>query len=455
MKITNKYNLPAPLVDAVTRNHKYTPKQYSVTALLKGPCQAILERRHDDEIEQDVSDMIWLIFGTAVHSILEKSQEELEELKENKFVVDMLNGYKLSGIFDLYNDATGTVTDYKTASVQKVLKNDWDEYRKQTLIYCWMLRQIGFDANRGEIVAMLKDHSKTKALQGGNYPQHPVYRIGWDFTDDDFKEIEEWIKQRFEELSDCEQMDDADLPNCTPTERWHKDDTYAIMKKGRKSAVKLFKTEGDAKAYFDNLMLDDKHSIVKREGADNRCDNYCKAYGCDYTTAMVNGCKLLSNPKIQTHIQSIKDAKIKQSMYTAEDYFQKMMDIAYSDVTDYMTFGQETVAVTGAFGPLEVVDPITKEKKILTKDINVVRFKDSSEVDGTLIQEVKQGKDGCSIKLVSKEFALKWLDKHYSEATELQQAQLEQLRAQTDKLKKESDTETIAEKVTIINDLPK
>jgi len=177
----------------------------------------------------------------------------------------------------------------------------------------------------------------------------------------------------------------------------------------------------------------------------NATKAYQKAYGCE----------LLSNPKIQTHIQSIKDAKIKQSMYTAEDYFQKMMDIAYSDVTDYMTFGQETVAVTGAFGPLEVVDPITKEKKILTKDINVVRFKDSSEVDGTLIQEVKQGKDGCSIKLVSKEFALKWLDKHYSEATELQQAQLEQLRAQTDKLKKESDTETIAEKVTIINDLPK
>ena len=158
----------------------------------------------------------------------------------------------------------------------------------------------------------------------------------------------------------------------------------------------------------------------------NATKAYQKAYGCDYTTAMVNGCKLLSNPKIQTHIQSIKDAKIKQSMYTAEDYFQKMMDIAYSDVTDYMTFGQETVAVTGAFGPLEVVDPITKEKKILTKDINVVRFKDSSEVDGTLIQEVKQGKDGCSIKLVSKEFALKWLDKHYSEATELKQAQLEQ-----------------------------
>ena len=67
----------------------------------------------------------------------------------------------------------------------------------------------------------------------------------------------------------------------------------------------------------------------------NATKAYQKAYGCDYTTAMVNGCKLLSNPKIQTHIQSIKDAKIKQSMYTIEDYFQKMMDIAYSDAVSY------------------------------------------------------------------------------------------------------------------------
>ena len=58
---------------------------------------------------------------------------------------------------------------------------------------------------------------------------------------------------------------------------------------------------------------------------------------------------------------------------------------------------------------------------------------------------MKQGKDGCSIKLVSKEFALKWLDKHYSEATDLQKAQLEQLRAQTDKLKADNQEEEIIE----------
>lgn len=148
----------------------------------------------------------------------------------------------------------------------------------------------------------------------------------------------------------------------------------------------------------------------------NATKAYRKVYDCDYTTAMTNGSMLLRNTKIQEHIQAIKDAKIKQAMYTAEDFFQKMMDIAYSDATDFLSFGRRKDKKTGL-------------------EYNYVDFLDSSEVDGTLIQEVKQGKDGCSIKLVSKEFALKWLDKHYSEATDLQKAQIEQLRAQTDKLK--------------------
>ena len=165
----------------------------------------------------------------------------------------------------------------------------------------------------------------------------------------------------------------------------------------------------------------------------NATKAYQKAYGCDYTTAMVNGCKLLSNPKIQTHIQSIKDAKIKQSMYTAEDYFQKMMDIAYSDVTDYLEFGQEETLVMSMYGPIKIENS-NGDKELLKEKKNFVRLRESCEVDGTLIQEVKQGKEGVSVKLISKEFALKWLDKHYSDATDMQKAQLEQIRAKTDKL---------------------
>ena len=169
----------------------------------------------------------------------------------------------------------------------------------------------------------------------------------------------------------------------------------------------------------------------------NATKAYQKAYGCDYTTAMVNGCKLLSNPKIQTHIQSIKDAKIKQSMYTAEDYFQKMMDIAYSDVTDYLEFGQEETLVMSMYGPIKIENS-NGDKELLKEKKNFVRLRESCEVDGTLIQEVKQGKEGVSVKLISKEFALKWLDKHYSDATDMQKAQLDKLRAQTKKLEAET-----------------
>lgn len=167
----------------------------------------------------------------------------------------------------------------------------------------------------------------------------------------------------------------------------------------------------------------------------NATKAYQKAYRCSYETALTNGPALLRNTRIQAHIQSIKDAKIKQSMYNAEDLFQKMVAIVYSDATDFMTFGQETVPVMTAFGPVTVKDPDTGIEKQLMKDVNYVRFKESFEVDGTLIQEVKQGKDGCSIKLVSKEFALKWLDKHYSNATPLQKAQLDEIKARTGVLK--------------------
>ena len=82
MKITNKSKLPQPFVDAVSGDYKYREKRYSVTTMLKPVREIMLMRRHGDNIEQDVSDMIWAIFGTACHSILENSTERKHLLKE-------------------------------------------------------------------------------------------------------------------------------------------------------------------------------------------------------------------------------------------------------------------------------------------------------------------------------------------------------------------------------------
>ena len=278
MKLTNELNLPQPFVDAATSDYQYTDKRYSVTSVLKGTREAILQRRHSEEIETDVSEMVWAIFGSAVHKILEQSEETADQLKENWLSVEVQNGYELSGIFDLYDDATGTVTDYKTATVWKFIYKEFDDWRTQCLAYVWLLRKIGFNARRGEIVGMLKDHSKTKAKTDHTYLQHPVQRIGWNFTDKDLEEFERWLKAKFAEIEQAEKLSDDDLPLCSDVERWHKPDKYAVMKEGRKTAVKLYDSEEEANA---RVEAEGKGFYVEhRKGEDSKCLNYCSA--CEF-----------------------------------------------------------------------------------------------------------------------------------------------------------------------------
>ncbi len=55
-----------------------------------------------------------------------------------------------------------------------------------------------------------------------------------------------------------------------------------------------------------------------------------------------------------------------------------------------MEFGTEEVPVMSMYGPVQVTDEKTGKKTTLTKIVNVARFKDSSQLDGTIISEVKK-----------------------------------------------------------------
>ena len=274
MRITNDMNLPQPFVSAAEREHTYTPKRYSVTSVIRGVRETILQRRHDDEITGDASDMVWAIFGTAVHSVLEQAQESPSQFKENKIVVEMPNGYELSGIFDLYDAETGVVTDYKTASVWKVKFAEFDDWRTQVLCYAWMLRKLGFFASGGEVVALLKDHSKTKAKLG-EHPPSPVYKVSWEFDESDFDDIGQWLERRFELIAACEELPDDRLPVCTPEERWRRDDKWAVMKKGRKTAIRLYDDPEEAQERADREGP--SCYVQYRPGKDTKCEEYCSA----------------------------------------------------------------------------------------------------------------------------------------------------------------------------------
>lgn len=174
----------------------------------------------------------------------------------------------------------------------------------------------------------------------------------------------------------------------------------------------------------------------------NATKAYKKAYGCSYDVANSEGYKLLVNPCIKEEIKRLKQNRLNREMLDESDIFQKYMDIAFSDITDYVEFGQEEVPVMAVYGPVQVKDEKTGEKKTLTKRVNVVRFKGSEEVDGTIISEVKQGKDGASIKLLDKMKALEWISDHMDLATAEQRARIENIRAKTEQIKGVGQNET-------------
>lgn len=184
---------------------------------------------------------------------------------------------------------------------------------------------------------------------------------------------------------------------------------------------------------IDNPDLTDKQRLFCLHYV--RCFNatkaYQKAYKCDYLSAKAHGYELLQSVAVCEEIKRLKQNRLNREMLDESDIFQKYMDIAFSDITDYVTFGQEEVPVMAMYGPVEIKDEETGKKVPLTKRINVVKFKESSEVDGTLITEVKQGRDGASIKLADRMKALDWLSEHMDLATAEQAARIEKLKSET------------------------
>lgn len=173
----------------------------------------------------------------------------------------------------------------------------------------------------------------------------------------------------------------------------------------------------------------------------NATKSYQKAYQCSYQMACGHGHELLKNVEIKNEIMRLKQARINREFLSEHDIFQKYMDIAFSDITDYLQFGTEEIPVIGAFGVLK--DKETGEP--ITKVVNVVHFKPSAEVDGTIISEVKQGKDGASIKLADRMKALDWLAAHMDLATAEQKAKIAQINAQTERLKQDNEQEELAD----------
>ena len=126
--------------------------------------------------------------------------------------------------------------------------------------------------------------------------------------------------------------------------------------------------------------------------------------------AHVAGSRLLRNVKVRAYLDKLREEIRTEIFLEATDVIQEYMKMAFADITDYVTFGQKEVQAMGAFGP--IYEGEGEDKKPVMKTINYVDFMESDSIDGTLISEVKQGRDGVSVKFHDKMKALEKLEKY-------------------------------------------
>lgn len=234
----------------------------------------------------------------------------------------------------------------------------------------------------------------------------------------------------------------------------HTNDKKVCTQKRDYSVVRKEAAVTEVEDVLENMDLTDKQQLfclyfIK---CFNATKAYQKAYGCSYNTAAVEGCRLLKNPKIKELIRTMKQERFTKDYLTQEDIFQKYMDIAFSDVGDYVRFGRKQMPQwreeNGEYVP--VIDPNTGKQKII--EYNYIDLKESEEIDTSILAEVSDGKSGIKVKMQDQLKALEWLSTHMDMATLEQRAKIDLLRAQKDKLQ-QPDNEGEDESVVIINDV--
>lgn len=166
----------------------------------------------------------------------------------------------------------------------------------------------------------------------------------------------------------------------------------------------------------------------------NATKAYQEAYECDYNSARNNGSRMLANDSIKKELDRLKKAQHSELYIDSLDIKREWLKQSFADITDFLEFKTHRDTVLEKMG----TDPETGEPMLVEKEraYSQVLLKHSDDVDGTLIQEVKQGRDGISLKLYDKQKAM---DKLMEFLQDERLLKLEQLKSQLDKTEKEKE----------------
>lgn len=273
MKLTNKFGLPDPVVKALTRSeYSKGESNRSITQLIDAPRVRILRQEHWEELEEDVSEKMWAVMGTAAHKMFEDTADD-KHISEERIFLE-IEGWVVSGAIDVQRieDDGITIMDYKTTSVWSVIlgKVEWE---RQLNCYASLLRRAKGAKVKGlKVIAILRDWRSRDALDKADYPKAPIVEIDIPMWTDE--EQDKYLDGRVElhQKAEFDRLTGAELPDCSSQERWEKPAVWAVKKIGNRRAIKLYDNEAAAKA---DLVTGQE--IEFRRGEPTRCmANWCR-----------------------------------------------------------------------------------------------------------------------------------------------------------------------------------
>lgn len=200
---------------------------------------------------------------------------------------------------------------------------------------------------------------------------------------------------------------------------WTKKGVHTKPKKGahkKKNAPNQKKPELEANSdEIDNPELTEKQRLfclyyVKYWNAGKSANK--AGYECSYPNGFYEiGCQLLKKTQVREEVERLKRDIVGSIFLEAQAVLQKYIDIAFADITDYVSFGKREQQAIGMYGP--IFEGKGEDKTPVMEEVNYVDLKESPEIDGTIITEVKQGNAGVSIKLADKMKALDKLSEYF------------------------------------------
>jgi hypothetical protein len=282
VKISNRFNLPDTILRAVAAtDERYSrgPVDRSVTQLIRPPRIQLLQRKHWDDIEKDVSDEVWALLGSALHQILELGKTKDMVVEERLYA--HVDGWDLSGMADVQTinpDGTISLADYKMTSSYVLLKDEGAASAEWTAQLNMLAYLVQFNKKVRvrdlTVVCFVRDWQRKMAQVDPAYPAAQVVSVPiplWSLT-----EQLDFITERIRQHRHAEMMMDLGLPleECTAEERWSKPDSWAVIKDGAKRASRVHDDKETAE--IDVAARGKGYRVEFRPGKSTRCQgNYC------------------------------------------------------------------------------------------------------------------------------------------------------------------------------------